>query len=70
MMDAITAAHDGYIQMFDSTSARAHQQAATAKTGIELVVSVVLEAASRPKSTPSSTDKDSRPAEPDRWAQP
>jgi transposase len=33
MMDAITAAHDGDIQMIDSTSVRAHQQAATAKRG-------------------------------------
>jgi hypothetical protein len=30
-MDAISAAHDGDIQMIDSTSVRAHQQAATAK---------------------------------------
>jgi transposase len=60
MMDAITAAHDGDIQMIDSTSVRAHQQAATAKRGIEIIVSVVPEAASRPKSTLSSTDKASR----------
>ena len=33
MMDAITATHDGHIQMIDSTSIRAHQQAATAKRG-------------------------------------
>ncbi|BAB49202.1 mlr1955 [Mesorhizobium japonicum MAFF 303099] len=33
LMDAITAAHDGTIQMIDSTSVRAHQQAATAKRG-------------------------------------
>jgi len=33
MMDAITTAHDGDIQMIDSTSVRAHQQAATAKGG-------------------------------------
>jgi transposase len=33
MMDAITAAHEGNIQMIDSTSIRAHQQAATAKKG-------------------------------------
>ena len=32
-MDAITAAHDGDIQMIDRTSVRAHQQAATAKKG-------------------------------------
>src|SRR3546814_566680 len=31
LMDAITAAHDGAIQMIDSTSVRAHQQAAPAK---------------------------------------
>src|SRR5262245_8368498 len=33
LRDAITAAHDGYIQMIDSTSVRAHQQSATAKRG-------------------------------------
>jgi hypothetical protein len=32
-MDAISVAHDGTIQMIDSTSIRAHQQAATAKSG-------------------------------------
>src|SRR3546814_7430546 len=34
LMDAITAAHDGAIQMIDSTSVRAHQQAATATRGV------------------------------------
>lgn len=33
LMDAISAAHDSAIQMIDSTSIRAHQQAATAKGG-------------------------------------
>lgn len=33
LMDALTVAHDGDIQMIDSTSIRAHQQAATAKRG-------------------------------------
>jgi transposase len=33
LMDAITAAYDRDIQMIDSTSIRAHQQAATAKRG-------------------------------------
>ncbi len=51
LMDATTAAHDGDIQMIDSTSVRARQQAATAKRGIEIIVSVVSEAVSRPKST-------------------
>src|SRR3546814_12921308 len=40
LMDAITAAHDGAIQMIDSTSVRAHQQAATAKRGVQITVSV------------------------------
>ena len=60
MMDAITAAHDGDLQMIDSTSVRAHQQAATAKRGIEIIVSVVPEADSQPKFMLSSTDKASR----------
>ena len=60
MMDAITAAYDGDIQMIDSTSIRAHQQAATAKRGIEIIVSVAPEADSRPKSTRSSMRKASR----------
>ena len=33
LMDAIAAAHDGDTQLIDSTSVRAHQQAATAKRG-------------------------------------
>jgi transposase len=40
LMDAISAAYDGDIQMIDSTSIRAHQQAATAKRGVEIIVSV------------------------------
>lgn len=60
MMDAVTTAHDGDIQMIDSTSVRAHQQAATAKREIEIIVSVVPEADSRPKFTRSLTGKDSR----------
>ena len=60
MMDAISAAHDGDIQMIDSTSIRAYQQAATAKRGIEIIVSVAPEAVSRPKSTRSLTGKASR----------
>jgi transposase len=59
-MDAITAAHDGDIQMIDSTSVRAHQQAATAKRGIEIIVSVVPEADLRPKSTRSIDGTESR----------
>jgi transposase len=36
LMDAITVAHDGDIQMIDSTSVRVHQQAATAKRGVQI----------------------------------
>jgi transposase len=60
LMDAITAAHDGDIQMIDSTSVRAHQQAATAKRGMQITVSVDHAAGSRPRSTSSSTRRDSR----------
>lgn len=60
MMDAITAAHDGDIQMIDSTAVRAHQQAGTAKKGVQITVSVDHAAGSRPRSTLSSTRKASR----------
>ena len=43
LMDAITVAHDGDIQMIDSTSVRVHQQAATAKGGVQITVSVAPE---------------------------
>ena len=55
LMDAITAAYDGDIQMIDSTSIRAHQQAATAKRGVQITVSVDHAADSRPRSTSSLT---------------
>jgi transposase len=60
LMDAITVAYDGDIQMIDSTSIRAHQQAATLKRGVQITVSVAPVVASRPRSTPSSTGKVSR----------
>lgn len=53
LMEAISAAHDGDIQMIDSTSVRAHQQAATGKRGVQITVSVDHAAGSRPRSTPS-----------------
>lgn len=56
-MDAITAAHDGDIQMIDSTSVRAHQKAATAKKGGQITVSVDRAAGSRRKSTSLSMCK-------------
>ena len=60
LMDAITVAHDGDIQMIDSTSVRAHQHAATAKRGVQITVSVDRAAGSRPRSTSSSTRRASR----------
>src|SRR3546814_8139784 len=60
LRDAITAAHDGAIQMIDSTSVRAHQQAATAKRGVQITVSVDHAAGSRPRSTSWSTRRASR----------
>lgn len=60
MMDAISAAHDGDIQMIDSTSVRARQQAATGKRGVQITVSVDHAAGSRQRSTLSSTRRGSR----------
>jgi hypothetical protein len=59
-MDALTAAHDGDIQMIGNASVRAHQQAATAKRGMQITFSVDHGAGSLPRSTSSSTRKDSR----------
>jgi hypothetical protein len=59
-MDAIAAAHDDDIQMIDSTSVRAHQQAATATRGVQITVSVDHAAGSQPRSTWSSTRRASR----------
>ena len=39
-MDAIIKAHDGKVQMIDSTSVRVHQQAAAQKNRMETLVSV------------------------------
>jgi transposase len=59
-MYTITAAHDGEIQMIDSTSVRAHQQVATAKKegadhclgrsrgGLTTKIHVVVDAQGRP----------------------
>jgi transposase len=60
LMGAVSAAHDGEIQMIDSTSIRAHQQAAAAKKGVQIIVSVDLAAGSRQRFTSSSMRKGSR----------
>ena len=54
LMDAIAAAHDGDVQMIDTSIVRVHQHGATAKRGIEIVAWVAHEAASPRRSTHSS----------------
>ena len=44
LMDAITEAYDGDVQMIDSSSVRVHQHAGCAKKKVELVVWAVAEA--------------------------
>lgn len=60
LMDAITKAHDGDVQMIDTSIVRVHQHGATAKRGGEIFAWVVPEAASPPRSTRSSTSKADR----------
>ena len=55
LMDAITAAHDGKVQMIDTSIVRVHQHGATAKRGVSIDVWVVPEVASPRKSMHSST---------------
>ncbi|EHH02119.1 transposase [Mesorhizobium amorphae CCNWGS0123] len=43
-MDSITKAHDGKVQMIDTSIIRVHQQGAAAKRGIEIIVSAAPEA--------------------------
>ena len=44
LMDEITKAYDGRVQMIDSSIVRVHQPAAGAKKGVEIVAWAVLEA--------------------------
>jgi transposase len=60
LMDAIVAAHEGDVQMIDTSVVRVHQQGATAKRGVQIDVWVARAAASRPRSTRSSTGKAGR----------
>ena len=60
LMDTVTKAHDGKLQMIDSSIVRVHQHAAGAKKGVEIVAWVVAEAGSPRKSTRSSTKRAAR----------
>lgn len=57
LMDAIVQAHDGDVQIIDTSVVRVHQLGAAAKKGIEIDVWVAPEAASRQKSARSSTGR-------------
>lgn len=70
LMDAITKAYDGNVQMIDTSVVRVHQQGATAKRGVSIAVWVVPEAGSPPSSTPSSTPKADRSSSSSRRARP
>ena len=60
LMDAITKAYDGDVQMIDTSVVRGHQQGATGKRRVEIVVSVAREAVSPQRSTPSSMRRGAR----------
>ena len=60
LMDAIVKAHDGKVQMIDSSIVRVHQHASGVKKRVEFVVSVEVEAGLRRKSTRASTPKAGR----------
>jgi transposase len=51
LMDAIVKAHDGKVQMIDSSIVRVHQHASGVKKRVEFVVSVEAGAGSRRRST-------------------
>jgi len=59
-MDAIMAAHDGDIQIIDSTSVRPPAGRGGKKEGVQIIVSIATGAGPRPRSTSSSMRKGSR----------
>jgi transposase len=70
LMDAITKAYDGDVQMIDTSVVRVHQQGATAKRGVSIDVWVAREAGSPPSSTLSSIGKADRSSSSLRRARP
>jgi transposase len=60
LMDAVTKAHDGKLQMIDSSVVRVHQHASGAKKRVEIVVWGEAAEGSRPKSMRASTAKAGR----------
>ena len=57
LMDAIVKAHDGKVQMIDSSIVRVHQHASGVKKSVEIVVWAEAGAGSRRKSMPASMRK-------------
>jgi transposase len=55
LMDAVTTAHQGKVQMIDSSIVRVHQHASGVKKRVEIVVWGEAAAGSRRKSTRGST---------------
>jgi transposase len=62
LMDAVVEAHDGKVQMVDSSIVRVHQHASGVKKRVEIVVSAEAEAASQRRSTRASMRKAVRSA--------
>jgi transposase len=62
LMDAIVKAHDGKVQMIDSSSVRVHQHASGVKKRVEFVVWAEAEAASPRRSTRASMRRGARSA--------
>jgi hypothetical protein len=59
-MDAVMKAHDGKVQMIDSSIVRVHQHASGVKKRVEFVVFGEVEEASPRKSTRGSTRRVAR----------
>ena len=62
LMDAIVKAHDGKVQMIDSSIVRVHQHASGVKKRVEIVVWAEAEEASARRSTRGSMRKAARSA--------
>jgi transposase len=62
LMDAIVHAHDGKVQMIDSSIVRVHQHASGVKKRVEFVVSVAAGAGSPRRSTRASMRRAGRSA--------
>jgi transposase len=62
LMDAVVKAHDGKVQMIDSSIVRVHQHASGVKKRVEFVVLVEAGAGSQRKSTRASMRKAGRSA--------